>query len=42
MRNILLNITLLMLVCACGPADQSDSDYLGQFNIERNLFLAHP
>ena len=36
-----LYIILFAFLFSCGDANNTDSDYLGQFHVERDLYLAH-
>ncbi|MBD3375795.1 hypothetical protein GF406_12235 [candidate division KSB1 bacterium] len=38
---VILSITLFALVCFCGNNNRADSGYLGKFNKDQDLYLAH-
>lgn len=40
-QTFLLPTLLIALMCSCGSIDQFDSDLLGKFNTDRDLYLAH-
>ncbi|MBD3225518.1 MAG: hypothetical protein GF313_12385 [Caldithrix sp.] len=40
-KNVILSITLFALVCSCGNSNRAESDYLGKFNKDQDLYLAH-
>ena len=39
--NGFISIILLAFISSCESANQADSDYLGQFNVNQDLYLAH-
>lgn len=40
-KNVIISLTLLLLVCSCVSINGNDSDYLGKFSKDKDLYLAH-
>lgn len=40
-EDVILIITLFALFCSCGNRNPADADYLGKFNKDKDLYLAH-
>lgn len=39
--KLILHLILFALICSCKDASRTESEYLGNFNIDKDLYLAH-